>query len=1012
MNRLRDCIARFHLAHVTLIALLSFASCGYLIGAHPALAQIAVTAGIRKAPLEMKAVLPAARVQYAAPAVGDLDHDRYLEIVVGATDGRVYAVKPDSAAGTLLWSFDTSAALNGVARNPSATTVRGAPLIADLDRDGWNEVVVTIGTTTQENQNGGIVVITHDGRLATGWPQLTFAKYSDYTDGIATPATVADLDSDGDLEIIAGSFDNRVHAWHHDGRVVAGWPQHVFDTVWSSPAIGDLDRDGLPEVIVGVDAHYSSYFGSIDGGALYVFRADGSLFPGFPVYVAANFESYPALADLNGDGYLDIIIGGGSYYDHGSAAYKVHAFDRFGHYLPGWPVSTAGHVTGSPGIADINNDGALEVVVGDWSGLLYAWHSNGMLVAGWPMRPRVYTGVNYTSLAMSGIMADMDAATNANGNLEIFINSGWEIVIVNAQGQQVTWDGSDNNAQNKYTYFTEWTINATPAIADVDGDGKLELIAAGGDGTNAQGGNATIYMWQLSDSNASARRTDWPMIKHDAKRTGNLSASQAYDAEIVSHTIPDQLLRGRRQEVRVTMRNTGTTAWSGGSIYLSSSGSTAYFPARVNLPSGTTVNPQQTATFTFTITAPGTTGYIESSWRLVRDGDGPFGQKISRKLKVGGALAFYVLRAATQAQGGGIYTGGDATPIAPPSGYIYWERATAFKLTPDKSGYFLLDHTGFVMWAGTAPDVGSVSAAAPALDLALGPDGQEYYVINDKGQLWASGAALPITPPPPTFDDGRMRSLDVTPDYRGVYVLDKFGNVYTGGTATPLSPATPVFDSDLALRIKLTKSGNGYYVLDRYGRLHAGGAASPMTPNYTLHIGEDWARDFALTEDERGYFLLDKFGGLHTGGIAPSLPADIGFNWPDGTASRLQFADSKMSPHLAPQADGVSVMAEQNGPKTYVEIALDNQGTEDPLRWTARLDPPWNFATLTPDAGTTPATIRLSWPNNLTQGTYRSTLRFTATDIYGAPVPVSDIPVTLVIAEKVYSIYLPGVLRP
>jgi hypothetical protein len=245
-----------------------------------------------------------------------------------------------------------------------------------------------------------------------------------------------------------------------------------------------------------------------------------------------------------------------------------------------------------------------------------------------------------------------------------------------------------------------------------------------------------------------------------------------------------------------------------------------------------------------------------------------------------------------------------------------------------------------------------------------------------------------------------------------VYVLDKFGNVYTGGTATPLSPATPVFGSDLALHIKLTKSGDGYYVLDRYGQLHAGGTAFPMMPNYTPHIGEDWARDFALTEDERGYFLLDKFGGLHTGGIAPALPADIGFNWPDGTASRLQFADSKMSPHLAPQTDSVAIMAEQNGGKTDADIPLHNLGTEDPLQWTARLDPPWNFATLTPDAGTTPATVNLSWPNNLAQGTYRSTLRFTATDMYGAPAPVSDIPVTLIIAKEIHSVYLPMTLRP
>ena len=131
----------------------------------------------------------------------------------------------------------------------------------------------------------------------------------------------------------------RIYAWHHDGTWVDGWPRFVYDTVWTSPVVGDLDNDGLPEVIVGVDSHLDPYQGSVDGGALYVFNHDGTLFGNFPKYFNEIFQSSPALVDLNGDGYLDIVIGGGRYYD-GSDGYKVHALDRFGNYLPGWPKST------------------------------------------------------------------------------------------------------------------------------------------------------------------------------------------------------------------------------------------------------------------------------------------------------------------------------------------------------------------------------------------------------------------------------------------------------------------------------------------------------------------------------------------------------------------------------------------------------------------------------------------------------------------------------------------------
>lgn len=132
--------------------------------------------GMISAPLLMRSVLSAGRVQFAAPAVGDLYHDGYLDIVVGTSDGWVFAIRPDSYNGTILWSFNTKDAMNAIARNPSDTTIRAAPAIADIDGDGWKEVIVPVGTVPQAMQNGGLVVLTHDGKLMPGWPQLTFGK--------------------------------------------------------------------------------------------------------------------------------------------------------------------------------------------------------------------------------------------------------------------------------------------------------------------------------------------------------------------------------------------------------------------------------------------------------------------------------------------------------------------------------------------------------------------------------------------------------------------------------------------------------------------------------------------------------------------------------------------------------------------------------------------------------------------------------------------------------------------
>ncbi len=636
-------------------------------------AAAAPLAGMQLVPYAAKCRLPSARIQYAAPTVADLDHNAFQEIVVGTSDGWVYALKADTPTCTILWSFDTSAALNTRVLIPSPTTIRQAPAIIDLNGDGWNEVLVPVGTVAGDLQNGGMVVLTHDGQLMPGWPQLAFDFYDQgYTEGIVTSPTAADLDGDGDLEIIAGGLDHRVYAWHHDGTWVQGWPQHVFDTAWASPVAADLDRDGSLEVVAGVDAHDNPYYNSIYGGALYVFRNDGTLFEGFPQYARENFESTPALVDLDGDGYLDIVIGGGSVYEPGQVGYRVHAYDRHGNELPGWPVSVGGHVTGSPAIADIDGDGRPEVVVGSWDGTVSAWRPNGTLVPGWPVRPRDWQGTNFGQ--KSAAIANLDGATNPDGKPELFLHSGWEVIALDARGNQLTWDGTAGNPQRKPTYWADWTLDATPTIADVDADGKLELIVGGGENTTPNGGNAMVYIWEFPNSRASDSLKDWPTFKRTADRASIMAPVPNNDAAVARHTIPDQMIPGQTLQVQIAMRNTGTAIWSSPNNYLSGLSSGFSVPARAALPAGSVAAGKE-ASFTVTIVAPTTPGIYSVTWRMAQDGSGPFGLGISLRIKVGNEPAYHVLRAAPRSSGGGIYAGGLAEPIPPPVVEdLYWER--------------------------------------------------------------------------------------------------------------------------------------------------------------------------------------------------------------------------------------------------------------------------------------------------------------------------------------------------
>ena len=960
-------------------------------------------------PYEMYTSLSGSKIQFSSPALGDLDHDPYVEIVVGDIDGRIYAIKPDKSTGTLLWSFDTASALNAIAHFPSGTTILGSITIADLDGDGWQEVIVSVGNVYSEGENGGVVVLHHDGTLMPGWPRLTFDTYGSHqTEGVAKAPVVADLDGDGDLEIIVGTFDMRVYAWHHDGTWVDGWPQFVYDTVWSSPVVGDLDNDGLPEVIVGVDAHVDPYRGSIDGGALYVFNADGTLFGNFPKYLNENFNSSPALADLDADGYLDIVIGGGMYYD-GTDGYKVHVIDRFGNYLPGWPQATGGSIVGSPAVADIDNDGDLEILVGSWDKKIYAWHHTGSLVSGWPVMSKIFNGTAYTKESV--VAVDIDKASHPDGKLEILFNSGWEVIVLNSSGQQLTWDGTSGGPN----YAVQYTLSALPAIADVDNDGKLELVAGGA----ASGGtNAAVYVWELPDSTTAVGTSGWPMLKRDAARSGIVPATRTNDAVVVHHTLPAHWLLNTDIECEVTLRNTGSSTWTDGSAYrlgVRSGSSDFGLASRIALPTGAAVTPGSEVTFTFTLHTPATVGFYPLQLRMVRDGYAWFGRMIDILIKVGNQPALQVLYTNNSFPSGGVQPGGIADAISPPGGYNNWLNATAFALTNDGAGYYLSDGPGgYVTWGGTAEDVGAV-ASAPAVQTILSPDGEGYYVINDNGVVSQPSTAPRILPAAPTFSDHRVRSFVVTPDAAGVYVLDKYGHVYTGGVgaATPLTPATPVFAQDIAIKIRLTVDAKGYYVLDRYGRVYNGGAAPVIGPNYATHIGEDWARDFALTEDGEGYYLLDKHGNIYTGGTAEPLTVNLPPVVGDASAIGLELADGRVldQPFLAVSSDTVFWMTEFGGLLPDGNISIWNSGLGDELDWTAAVISGEAWLSVSPASGATPSTLQLNATVPQPLGTYNALVRFSTTIPTDGSIVERDISVAWHVVETLYQAYLPLAMK-
>ncbi|MBE2226947.1 MAG: VCBS repeat-containing protein [Ignavibacteria bacterium] len=141
---------------------------------------------------------------------------------------------------------------------------------------------------------------------------------------------LCNMDSDNDLEIVF-NIGFTVQAWNYDGTTVSGWPQTVASyALEGAPAFGDIDGDGIEEIVV-------TNHGLTSGGFIYAFRRNGTPVPGFPINHGYSSRT-PVLANMDNAGGLEIIVN-----KRLSGSGEVWIYRGNATTFPGWP-KTLNHV--------------------------------------------------------------------------------------------------------------------------------------------------------------------------------------------------------------------------------------------------------------------------------------------------------------------------------------------------------------------------------------------------------------------------------------------------------------------------------------------------------------------------------------------------------------------------------------------------------------------------------------------------------------------------------------------
>jgi len=421
----------------------------------------------------------------------------------------------------------------------------GSTLLA-LDEDNNGLLDLLIGDLASP----GLILLSNDGSLDEAYVEVQEINFPGYNVPVDIPDFVAsfyvDINNDGRSDLIASPngttpITTAQPAWYFEDVADDGAPdfslqqkdlfiEYMLDFgIDAAPAFIDYDSDGLMDLIVGTSGsrdatgtYQPSLYLLLNVGTTTnpIFELEDDDFGGLAAFKGEYFAYTPSAGDLDGDGDDDILVGTSD----GTLIYLQNLGDIGGEALLAAPIVEYADIDvnnfSSPSMADINQDGLMDIIVGERNGNVdgdgnRCGNLNYYQNLGEPLSPSFDSDLDNApnSECLGNVLVERSEIASYGASPAFYFTGTDYILLVGSDvGTIHLYDSIVNNSTGPFALRDESFgdidegFRTHVALGELDGDGLLEMVVG-----NNRGG-LSFFTVPISDEGVLLADEETPSL--------------------------------------------------------------------------------------------------------------------------------------------------------------------------------------------------------------------------------------------------------------------------------------------------------------------------------------------------------------------------------------------------------------------------------------------------------------------------------------------------------------------